>query len=147
MDTSVAPMDLRYLDTDRRGPEFVQKVKDRLTAVVGCLSLADARELGAQRRSHFAAEVRRQMERLIALVNDDLLLIVSRTRPDLYDRLRQVCADHADVEVIMDRRDHHESVSLAVRERRRHDISDDLWHLGVGVGLRPSGVEAAAHGV
>ncbi len=35
---------------------------------------------------------------------DDLLFVVERARPEVYERLRRICADLENVQVILDRR-------------------------------------------
>lgn len=119
---------------ERRGGEFAHKSREVLAALIGCLWLAELPEIGDERRRHFATEARLQAARLTALANGHLLLVVSRTRADLYERLRRVFADDPTAQVVIDRRQQDEGGRAVLLERRCHAINDELRGAGVAVG-------------
>jgi hypothetical protein len=109
------------------------EICDTFTALLGFLALADSDHAHPDRREKYMDEASHQAVRLRVLSGGDLLLVVSKDQTKLLDQLRAVFGDGPGVEIIMDRR-RGEPDTARRDERRRHDITDDLQRVGVGIG-------------
>jgi hypothetical protein len=120
--------------------ERVRQLPDLLMAVLGFLELAESSVLWPGRRAELEAIAAREAKALKDLLNQPLMFIVARDRPEHRDRLQRAFGADPQVTVILDRR-HGERRQCNLGyllerrrgERRENNIDNKLCRVGVAL--------------
>lgn len=129
------------------------KARDIVTALLGCLRLADAPVLPLEQRVQLASAATRQATLLRNLFHGRLVIVVARDKAALREQIRRAFPADAEVEVVVDRRQGERRRDTAARgaERRRVDrrqqrIDEDLQCIGAAVVSAARPARLAANG-